>query len=72
MPAARDVNVTSAAEHSDAELGFIYGGLEQMTARNGVSATRLSWYRSEYRTASGVPAVDFPAQPARHRRWASR
>ena len=45
------------AEHPDAVLGALCSGPERVTERYGVPATRLHWYRSECRTASGVRAI---------------
>ncbi|MFJ9736973.1 polysaccharide pyruvyl transferase family protein [Streptomyces sp. NPDC101166] len=45
------------AEHPDAVVDALCGGPEVVTARYGVPATRLHWYRGEYRTASRAGAV---------------
>jgi polysaccharide pyruvyl transferase WcaK-like protein len=45
------------AEHADAVLGCLCAGPARVSARYGITATRLHWYRSEYQTASGVTAI---------------
>ncbi|MGX1563148.1 polysaccharide pyruvyl transferase family protein [Streptomyces sp. NPDC055506] len=45
------------AEHPDAVVDALCGGPEVVTARYGIPATRLHWYRGEYRTASRVGAI---------------
>jgi len=45
------------ARHPDATLGCLCTGPEQVTARYGIPATPLHWYRSEYQTASGLLAI---------------
>lgn len=45
------------AEHPDASVDALCGGPEAVTARFGIPATRLHWYRGEYRTASRAGAV---------------
>lgn len=45
------------AEHPDAAVDALCGGPENVTARYGIPATRLHWYRGEYRTASRLGAV---------------
>ncbi|WP_242440865.1 polysaccharide pyruvyl transferase family protein [Streptomyces sp. CB02923] len=45
------------AEHPDAAVDALCGGPEVVTARYGIPATRLHWYRGEYRTASRAGAV---------------
>ncbi|AYL39183.1 polysaccharide pyruvyl transferase family protein [Streptomyces fungicidicus] len=45
------------AEHPDAVVDALCGGPEAVTARYGIPATRLNWYRGEYRTASRAGAV---------------
>jgi len=45
------------ARHPDAILGCLCAGPEQVTARYGIPATPLHWYRSEYQTASGLLAI---------------
>ncbi|MYT28609.1 MULTISPECIES: polysaccharide pyruvyl transferase family protein [unclassified Streptomyces] len=45
------------AEHPQAVVDALCGGPEVVTARYGVPATRLHWYRGEYRTASRAGAV---------------
>ena len=44
-------------EHPDAEVDALCGGPEAVTARFGIPATRLHWYRGEYRTASRAAAI---------------
>lgn len=44
-------------EHPDAVVDALCGGPEAVTARYGIPATRLHWYRGEYRTASRASAV---------------
>ncbi|WP_413759973.1 polysaccharide pyruvyl transferase family protein [Streptomyces sp. MMBL 11-3] len=43
--------------HPDAAVDALCGGPEAVTARYGIPATRLHWYRGEYRTASRAGAV---------------
>ncbi|MEU3249806.1 polysaccharide pyruvyl transferase family protein [Streptomyces sp. NPDC006997] len=43
--------------HPDAAVDALCGGPEAVTARYGIPATRLHWYRGEYRTASRLGAV---------------
>ncbi|MFE0024068.1 polysaccharide pyruvyl transferase family protein [Amycolatopsis sp. NPDC059021] len=45
------------AEHPDAVISALCGGPEQVSTRYGIRATRLNWYRDEYRTASGVRSI---------------
>ncbi|MEU4872239.1 polysaccharide pyruvyl transferase family protein [Streptomyces sp. NPDC021608] len=45
------------AEHPGAVVDALCGGPEVVTARYGIPATRLHWYRGEYRTASRAGAV---------------
>ncbi|MFF9555701.1 polysaccharide pyruvyl transferase family protein [Streptomyces albus] len=45
------------AEHPGAVVDALCGGPETVTARYGIPATRLHWYRGEYRTASRAGAV---------------
>lgn len=45
------------AEHPEAVVDAMCGGPEAVTARYGVPATRLNWYRGEYRTASRAGAI---------------
>ncbi|MFC9678538.1 polysaccharide pyruvyl transferase family protein [Streptomyces sp. NPDC056948] len=45
------------AEHPDAVVDALCGGPEVVTARYGIRATRLHWYRGEYRTASRAGAI---------------
>src|SRR6478735_3177440 len=45
------------AEHPEADVDALCGGPEAVTARFGIPATRLHWYRGEYRTASRVAAI---------------
>ncbi|MFJ1730378.1 polysaccharide pyruvyl transferase family protein [Streptomyces sp. NPDC088254] len=44
-------------EHPDAVVDALCGGPEVVAARYGIPATRLHWYRGEYRTASRAGAV---------------
>ncbi|MEU3917244.1 polysaccharide pyruvyl transferase family protein [Streptomyces sp. NPDC029004] len=44
-------------EHPEAAVDALCGGPEVVTARYGIPATRLHWYRGEYRTASRAGAV---------------
>ncbi|MFF1548090.1 polysaccharide pyruvyl transferase family protein [Streptomyces sp. NPDC058291] len=44
-------------EHPDAVVDALCGGPQVVTARYGIPATRLHWYRGEYRTASRAGAV---------------
>ncbi|MFJ5776349.1 polysaccharide pyruvyl transferase family protein [Streptomyces sp. NPDC093094] len=45
------------AEHPQAAVDALCGGPEVVTARYGIPATRLHWYRGEYRTASRAGAI---------------
>ncbi|MFI6644904.1 polysaccharide pyruvyl transferase family protein [Streptomyces sp. NPDC050504] len=45
------------AQHPDAVVDALCGGPEAVTTRYGIPATRLHWYRGEYRTASRAGAV---------------
>lgn len=45
------------AEHPEAVVDALCGGPEAVTSRFGIPATRLHWYRGEYRTASRAGAV---------------
>ncbi|MFE5791099.1 polysaccharide pyruvyl transferase family protein [Streptomyces sp. NPDC056503] len=45
------------AEHPTAVVDALCGGPATVTARFGIPATRLHWYRGEYRTASRAGAV---------------
>ncbi|MFD5698227.1 polysaccharide pyruvyl transferase family protein [Streptomyces lasiicapitis] len=45
------------AEHPDAVVDALCGGPEVVAARYGIPATRLHWYRGEYRTASRAGAI---------------
>ncbi|MFI1422608.1 polysaccharide pyruvyl transferase family protein [Streptomyces sp. NPDC020731] len=45
------------AEHPDAVVDALCGGPEAVAARYGIPATRLNWYRGEYRTASRAGAI---------------
>ncbi|MEU9853737.1 polysaccharide pyruvyl transferase family protein [Streptomyces sp. NPDC047974] len=45
------------AEHPAAVVDALCGGPEAVAARFGIPATRLHWYRGEYRTASRAGAV---------------
>ncbi|MFJ7249370.1 polysaccharide pyruvyl transferase family protein [Kitasatospora sp. NPDC098652] len=45
------------AEHPDAAVDALCGGPEVVTARYRIPATRLHWYRGEYRTAARAGAV---------------
>ncbi|MGI5424362.1 polysaccharide pyruvyl transferase family protein [Streptomyces sp. CA-179760] len=45
------------AEHPKAVVDALCGGPEVVTARYGVPATRLHWYRGEYRTASRAGSI---------------
>lgn len=45
------------AEQPEAVVDTLCGGPEAVTARYGIPATRLHWYRGEYRTASRAGAV---------------
>ncbi|MHC5908386.1 polysaccharide pyruvyl transferase family protein [Streptomyces sp. S6] len=45
------------AAHPDAVVDALCGGPEAVSARFGIPATRLHWYRGEYRTASRARAV---------------
>ncbi|MDK1476381.1 polysaccharide pyruvyl transferase family protein [Streptomyces sp. 549] len=44
-------------EHPEAAVDALCGGPEVVTARYGIPATRLHWYRGEYRTASRAGAI---------------
>ncbi|AZM45168.1 hypothetical protein DMB38_04370 [Streptomyces sp. WAC 06738] len=43
--------------HPEAVVDALCGGPEAVTARYGIPARRLHWYRGEYRTASGARAL---------------
>ncbi|MFJ8233323.1 polysaccharide pyruvyl transferase family protein [Streptomyces sp. NPDC094448] len=43
--------------HPEAVVDALCGGPETVTARYGIPATRLHWYRGEYRTASRAGSV---------------
>ncbi|MFH9228342.1 polysaccharide pyruvyl transferase family protein [Streptomyces lydicus] len=45
------------AEHPEAVVDALCGGPEAVTTRFGIPATRLHWYRGEYRTASRAGAI---------------
>jgi polysaccharide pyruvyl transferase WcaK-like protein len=45
------------AEHPEAAVDALCGGPEAVSARYGIPATRLHWYRGEYRTASRAGAI---------------
>ncbi|MER5429472.1 polysaccharide pyruvyl transferase family protein [Streptomyces sp. NPDC002588] len=45
------------AEHPDAVVDALCGGPEAVTTRFGIPATRLHWYRGEYRTASRAGSI---------------
>ncbi|NUU21145.1 MAG: hypothetical protein HOV68_06460 [Streptomycetaceae bacterium] len=45
------------AEHPEAVVDALCGGPEVVATRYGIPATRLHWYRGEYRTASRVGAI---------------
>ncbi|MEU2233736.1 polysaccharide pyruvyl transferase family protein [Streptomyces vietnamensis] len=45
------------AEHPEAVVDALCGGPEAVAATFGIPATRLHWYRGEYRTASRAGAV---------------
>ncbi|MGI5373209.1 polysaccharide pyruvyl transferase family protein [Streptomyces sp. CA-251387] len=45
------------ARHPEAVVDALCGGPEVVAARYGIPATRLHWYRGEYRTASRVGAI---------------
>ncbi|GLF92980.1 polysaccharide pyruvyl transferase family protein [Streptomyces yaizuensis] len=45
------------AEHPRAAVDALCGGPEAVTARYGIPATRLHWYRGEYRTASRAGSI---------------
>ncbi|MFE4049442.1 polysaccharide pyruvyl transferase family protein [Streptomyces sp. YIM B13518] len=45
------------AAHPGAVVDALCGGPEVVTARYGIPATRLHWYRGEYRTASRAGAI---------------
>ncbi|MGW1004273.1 polysaccharide pyruvyl transferase family protein [Streptomyces sp. NPDC002520] len=45
------------AEHPEAVVDALCGGPEAVAARFGIPATRLHWYRGEYRTASRAGAI---------------
>ncbi|MCT2590676.1 polysaccharide pyruvyl transferase family protein [Streptomyces sp. N2-109] len=45
------------AEHPEAVVDALCGGPEVIAARYRISATRLNWYRGEYRTASRAGAI---------------
>ncbi|MEY2249234.1 polysaccharide pyruvyl transferase family protein [Streptomyces sp. BF23-18] len=43
--------------HPEAAVDALCGGPQAVTARYGIPATRLHWYRGEYRTASRAGAI---------------
>lgn len=45
------------ADHPEAVVDALCGGPEAVTARFGISATRMHWNRAEYRTASRAGAI---------------
>ncbi|MFD9467290.1 polysaccharide pyruvyl transferase family protein [Streptomyces sp. NPDC060027] len=45
------------AEHPEAVVDALCGGPEVVATRYGIPATRLHWYRGEYRTASRAGAI---------------
>jgi polysaccharide pyruvyl transferase WcaK-like protein len=45
------------ARHPDAYVECLCPGPENVTARFGIAASRASWYRGEYRTASNLSAL---------------
>ncbi|WP_024757415.1 polysaccharide pyruvyl transferase family protein [Streptomyces exfoliatus] len=45
------------AEHPEAVVDALCGGAEVVGTRYGIPATRLHWYRGEYRTASRAGAI---------------
>ncbi|MFD7666044.1 polysaccharide pyruvyl transferase family protein [Streptomyces sp. NPDC059788] len=45
------------AEHAEAVVDALCGGPEAVAARYRIPATRLHWYRGEYRTASRAGAI---------------
>ncbi|MET9894721.1 polysaccharide pyruvyl transferase family protein [Streptomyces sp. NPDC006465] len=45
------------AEHPEAVVDALCGGPEVVSARYGIPATRLHWYRGEYRTASRAGSI---------------
>ncbi|MFF8657610.1 polysaccharide pyruvyl transferase family protein [Streptomyces huasconensis] len=45
------------AAHPEAAVDALCGGPETVTARYAIPATRLHWYRGEYRTASRAGAI---------------
>ncbi|MFE7314681.1 polysaccharide pyruvyl transferase family protein [Streptomyces sp. NPDC057555] len=45
------------AAHPDAVVDALCGGPEVVTSRYGIPATRLHWYRGEYRTASRAGTI---------------
>ncbi|MET8768608.1 polysaccharide pyruvyl transferase family protein [Streptomyces sp. NPDC004658] len=45
------------AEHPEAVVDALCGGPEAVSTRFGIPATRLHWYRGEYRTASRAGAI---------------
>ncbi|MGW6023464.1 polysaccharide pyruvyl transferase family protein [Streptomyces sp. NPDC055099] len=45
------------AEHPEAVVDALCGGPEDVSARYRIPATRLNWYRGEYRTASRASAI---------------
>ncbi|MFD7708272.1 polysaccharide pyruvyl transferase family protein [Streptomyces sp. NPDC059786] len=45
------------ATHPEAAVDALCGGPDAVTARYGIPATRLHWYRGEYRTASRAGAI---------------
>ncbi|MGH3762012.1 polysaccharide pyruvyl transferase family protein [Actinophytocola sp.] len=45
------------AAHPDATLHAFCGGPDEVTERFGLPATRMNWYRGEYRTANTIRSV---------------
>ena len=45
------------AEHPEAVVDALCGGPEAVTTRYGIPATRMNWYRGEYRTASSAGTI---------------
>jgi polysaccharide pyruvyl transferase WcaK-like protein len=43
--------------YPDAVISALCGGPDEVRGRYGITATRLHWYRAEYRTASGVARI---------------
>ncbi|MER6984337.1 hypothetical protein ABT317_47185, partial [Streptomyces carpinensis] len=44
-------------EHPEVVVDALCGGPEVVTARYGIPATRMHWYRGEYRTASRAGSI---------------